>query len=227
MVFKSITPIIPLYSRGPSVKVLFEDDSVLALEKPSGIPTVPGCSPEISLKESLETLKGKVFVVHRLDKLTSGVVLFAKEPASHKYLCSLFESRRAKKEYVCLVSGNTEEEFFVSLPIRQFGSGRMGYDPNGKESETRFCKIAEGRYYTLLKAFPITGRRHQIRVHLYLRGFPVLGDPLYGSQNIRGRYRLMLHAHRLTYVNPSGNLIEICSAIPEEFFHVLQEGDED
>jgi len=205
------------------IKILFEDKSVLGIEKPSGIPTIPGSSGEVSLKETVESLLGKVFVVHRLDKLTSGVVLFAKDPETHRYLSALFEGRKVKKEYVCVVLGNTEEEFIINLPIRQFGSGRMGYDPKGKKAETRFCKIGENKDYTLLRAYPITGRRHQIRVHLYLKGNPILGDQLYGKRDNQREHGLMLHSHRISYINQKGQLIEICSPIPKEFFLTLEE----
>ncbi len=144
-----------------------------------------------------------MYVVHRLDREASGLVLFAKDAQTHRFLCGEFEKRRVQKIYLALVLGRVEREGNVKAPLRAFGSGRMGVAKGGKPCLTRFRVRERFSGATLLEIEPMTGRRHQIRVHLYSLGHPVLGDPLYGSKRpVGGSPRLMLHALELRLAFP-------------------------
>lgn len=180
------------------LSVVFEDDFVLALDKPAGQPTIPGRG-EVgeSLIARLERDRGaKFLVVHRLDREASGLVLFAKDAETHRRLCVEFEARRAKKSYLAAVAGRMTGEGAIDEPLREFGSGRMGPSKDGKPSKTLWSVERALGKATLLRVEPVTGRKHQIRAHLAFIGHPILGDPRYGPapRPVGGVTRLMLHA---------------------------------
>lgn len=178
--------------------ILFEDESVLAVDKPAGRPTIPGRGAiGEALNVELERRLGRrLFVVHRLDREASGLVVFAKDAQTHRELCAQFEERRAEKSYLAVVAGALAGEGVVSLPLKEFGSGRVAPAPGGKPSRTRWRAERALRGATLLLVKPETGRRHQIRAHLCALGHPILGDPSYGPapRPVGGAGRLMLHA---------------------------------
>jgi RluA family pseudouridine synthase len=183
------------------LRVVYEDGRVLALDKPSGQAVIPGRGLDaepLSLQAG-RVLGAKVFVVHRLDRGASGLVLFAKDAATHRDLSLLFEGRRMHKLYLALVQGSLGADGAVDRPLRAFGSGRMGLG-EGKASLTRYRALGHTEQASLLEVAPETGRRHQIRVHLHSVGHPILGDPLYGKDRpVGGVPRLMLHAWRLDF----------------------------
>jgi tRNA pseudouridine32 synthase / 23S rRNA pseudouridine746 synthase len=208
------------------IPVLFENDDVLAVDKPEGLTSIPGS------EKGNDTLLGllsnvytqKLFVVHRLDKDVSGVMLFAKNAAAHKCLNDRFCSRKVKKTYAALVHGAIETSGgSIDKPIRQFGSGRMGIDElRGKPSSTGFEVVDRFGKFTLVKAFPGTGRKHQIRVHFYSIGHPIAGDTRYGEKvDLTLFPRMMLHALSITFALPSGEEKTIDSTLPESFEAVL------
>lgn len=182
--------------------VIYEDESVIVVNKNPGVAVIPGRGipdPEILCKYLEKSCGGKIFPVHRLDRETSGVIIFAKTPQAHRNLCLQFEQRKVSKIYLAAVSGRLSGSGTVFEPIYQFGSGRMGVDKRGKKSQTDYVVIQEFNNSTLLKINPLTGRRHQIRVHMYHIGHPVLGDMIYGYPRPVGNVsRLMLHAHTIT-----------------------------
>jgi RluA family pseudouridine synthase len=143
----------------------------------------------------------KLYVVHRLDKETSGVILFARDAAAHRRLSALFETRQVGKAYLAWVLGSpAADQGSVDAPLREFGSGRVAVDPRGKPSLTRWSVLRRAEGKSLLDVRPETGRRHQIRVHLYSVGHPVMGDDTYGSPRpVGGAPRLMLHAAELSF----------------------------
>lgn len=196
------------------LKILYEDDNIISIDKPYGISTAheKGKPTLLSLLE--EKYNKKFYTVHRLDKDVSGVIIFAKNEETHKYFSKLFENREVQKTYIALVHGIVEnEEGIIDKPIRQFGSGRMGVDKvNGKKSITQFQVLERRNTNTLLEIKPLTGRRHQIRVHLYSIGHPVVGDKMYGDKTLQVSYpRLMLHASELIIKQKSENFISINS----------------
>ena len=191
--------------------IVHEDLRLIAVDKPVGQPVIPARGLEQGprpLIEELSRLIGqRLYVVHRIDRDTSGVVLFAKDPETHKSLCRLFETRAVAKSYRAMVLGEMERDLDIDKPLREFGSGRPAGDPQGKPSRT-MCRVRERLAgATLLEVEPHTGRRHQIRAHLYAAGHPILGDPLYGKNRpVGGISRLMLHAASLSFKGPEGPL---------------------
>lgn len=162
-------------------------------------------------------LGSKAFVVHRLDRETSGVLLFAKNADSHRDLSVQFESREIEKTYLALVFGHPPNSGEVKTPLREFGSGRVAVDLNGKPCATRWKVLKRAGGNSLLEVAPLTGRRHQIRVHLYSIGHPVLGDDLYGKDRpVGGAARLMLHAWKLAF-RSKGMPVSIRCEPPPEF----------
>lgn len=182
--------------------ILYEDDSIIVVNKNPGIAVISGraINENEILSKYLEVITGgKIFIVHRLDRETSGVIIFAKNSETHRYLSMQFEKRKTKKEYLAVVSGKICNSGKIDEPIFEFGSGRMGIDTRGKLSLTEYNVQKCFHNASILEVFPYTGRRHQIRVHLYSIGHPVLGDTLYGyPRPVGGMPRLMLHAHRLS-----------------------------
>ncbi len=186
-------------TRAP-VEALFEDEAILAVNKPEGIASIPERDLSVpSVRRVLEEERGaSLFVVHRLDKEVSGVLLFAKTPAAHRELSLAFEQRRVDKRYVAVMHGRVErDDLVIDAPLREYGSGRMGVDPRGKASLTRVVVLERAERCTLVEVRPETGRRHQIRAHLYAEGHPLVGDTRYGDAPSPDEPRLMLHAFRL------------------------------
>ncbi len=203
--------------------ILFEDERVLAADKPAGQPTIPGRGDVgEALNAELERRLGrKLFVVHRLDLEASGVVVFAKDAETHRLLCAQFESRGAKKVYLAVVAGAMTGEGVADAPLKEFGSGRVAPSAGGRKSRTRWRVERAWRSAALLRVEPETGRRHQIRAHLCALGHPILGDPRYGPQPrpIGGAPRLMLHALSLSAA--AGRTYEWTAPPPRDFAAVV------
>ena len=208
------------------IRVLFEDGDVLAVDKPEGVVSISeagaGGLPEL-LKDHYP---GKLFPVHRLDRGASGVIVFAKSADAHRHLNGQFDRREVRKAYLALVHGAVvASRGTINAPIREFGSGRMGVDPRrGKPSSTEW-KVAE-RFpsATLLRVQPATGRRHQVRVHLYHIGHPIVGDLKYGDKALQERFpRLMLHALEIEFAPPSSaGRVTVEAPVPPSFEEVLR-----
>lgn len=209
------------------MKILLEDESVVLIDKPVGIPTIPERldAQGFCVKKNLEdTLGQKLLVVHRLDKEVSGLLIFAKTPEAHRFLNLEFEHRRVSKTYLALLWGYMEQSSgVIDKPIRQYGSGRMGIDDDqGKPSQTEYQVVERWKDMTLVEASPRTGRRHQLRVHFYSQGHPIVGDRRYNLPKwTESVPRLMLHAWRLRIRHPSGKYIEVECPAPPAFEDVL------
>jgi RluA family pseudouridine synthase len=206
------------------VRVLYESDDYLAVDKPEGLVSV-GAAGRDGLADRLAAGRpGKLFPVHRLDRGASGVIVFAKNAAAHRHLNGEFDRREVAKTYLACVDGAPAvSSGRINAPIREFGSGRMGVDPKRGKPSTTEWKIAE-RFdgAALLRVRPATGRRHQIRVHLYHIGHPILGDPLYGHRERQALFpRLMLHALEIGFALPSGERIAVEAPAPPSFEAVL------
>lgn len=204
------------------IPILFEDQDILAVNKPEGLASIPeSAEGKASLLSLLEpAFPGKLYVVHRLDKEVSGVLLFAKNAAVHKHLNDQFSNRNVRKTYAALTHGVIKEtDGIIDKPLHQFGSGRMGVDLyRGKPCITEFRVADRFEGYTLVKAHPLTGRRHQIRVHFYSIGHPIVGDLRYGDKLVQRAFpRLMLHAQEIAFRLPSGEEVAIEAPIPETF----------
>lgn len=209
------------------ILTLFEDADVLAVDKPEGLASIP---ERDATQESLVALLSaasptKLYVVHRLDKEVSGVILFAKNAATHTFLNEQFSHHTVRKTYLALVHGViAQESGTIDVPLRQFGSGRMGVDrKRGKESVTTFHVLKRFDACTLVVVHPLTGRRHQVRVHLYSLGHAIVGDPMYGERAMQYPFpRLMLHAQKIEVRLPSGNEVMIEAPVPESFAKALR-----
>jgi len=199
----------------------------MAVCKPAGQAVISGRGliEEPLCLQAQRRAGGKIFVVHRIDREASGVVVFAKNAPAHRRLCQDFESRRASKTYWAAVAGNPEEAGTIDKPLRLFGSGRMGAASreassagphkknalrpgaasNGKPSLTRYRTLERFPRAALVEAHPMTGRHHQLRAHFFSLGFPILGDPFYGKppRPVGGFPRLMLHALELSLPAPT------------------------
>jgi tRNA pseudouridine32 synthase/23S rRNA pseudouridine746 synthase len=205
------------------IPVLLRDAHLLAVAKPAGRLVIPGRVPgERSLREELEAAHGPLFVVHRLDRNTSGVLLLARTPAAHRALNLAFDGREVRKTYLALVRGAPPDALRCEAAIAAGRKGRMRAaepgDPRGKPSATAFELVERfasgagaGGPLALVRAHPETGRTHQIRVHLAHAGFPLAVDPDYGDEGplrtAAGRVllaRTPLHAARLELAHPAG-----------------------
>ena len=210
---------------GPSIRVLFENVDYLAVDKPEGVVSVSeagkGGLPEL-LKD---VFPGKLYPVHRLDREASGVIVYAKNAEAHRHLNGQFDRHEVRKTYLAVALGAIEaNRGSINARIREFGSGRMGVDAKrGKPSSTEW-KVAERLDgTTLVRVHPATGRRHQIRVHLYHIGHPIAGDLRYGDRERQGRFpRLMLHAAAIEFNLPSGERATVEAPVPPSFEAVLQ-----
>jgi len=221
--------------------VIYEDDNLIAVSKPCGIASIPERHPTGNDLVSVlsREMSKKLYVVHRLDKDVSGVIVFAKNPETHKILNNLFESRLVEKIYIALVYGCVlDRKGYIQAPLRRFGSGRVGVDyKRGKESLTYYRVLKQYEAYTLLSVSPKTGRSHQIRAHLYHIGHPIMGDPLYGdtksiqwSKNIEKETqetlpdisRLMLHALSLKFTINRSRRYFLKSSLSEDFRCILR-----
>ena len=210
---------------GSAVRVLYENGDILAVDKPEGVVSIAEAG-QGGLSELLkDVFAGKLYPVHRLDQGASGVIVFAKSADSHRYLNGQFDRREVRKTYLALVHGVVAvNRGSINAPIREFGSGRMGVDARrGKPSSTEW-KVAEKLpAATLIRVQPATGRRHQIRVHLYHIGHPIVGDLKYGDRALQERFpRLMLHALEIEFGLASGERVTVEAPVPPSFEEVLR-----
>ena len=190
----------------PPEALLYEDGELIAVNKPAGINSQ---RTPYQLKGTLEYWVSEYFkaggnseparVVHRLDRGTSGAMLFPKNRPGAGRLSKLFQDGLVDKRYLALVSGRPDQEVWsVDAPIGKVASARYGIVEGGKPSRTEFRTIASSDNLALVEARPMTGRTHQIRVHLASVGLPILGDATYGGLSAG---RMMLHCSAMTFQN--------------------------
>jgi RluA family pseudouridine synthase len=193
------------------MQILYQDDYLILVNKPAGLSVLPDGWEKDSdyLVKRLEGQFGKLFIVHRLDKITSGVMVFARDAETHRALNIQFEAHEAQKTYHAIVEGNPKwEEKVAKHPLRANVGHKhrtMVDDKHGKPAETRFRVIKRFEEAALVEAKPMTGRTHQIRVHAYALGHPLVEDVLYGSRDSYGLPRPMLHARSLSFIHPATN----------------------
>jgi RluA family pseudouridine synthase len=211
------------------MKIVYKDTHLIVVDKPAGLSVLPDGWEKNSeyLVKVLEEELGKVFIVHRLDKITSGVIVFARDAETHRTLNIQFENHDAQKIYHTLVEGNPKwEEKVAKHPLRADVGHKhrtMVDNKNGKPSETRFRVIKRYPESALVEAKPMTGRTHQIRVHAYALGHPLVGDILYGAQEIYGIPRPMLHAQSLSFIHPVTNeRMKFSAPHPADFEEALK-----
>jgi RluA family pseudouridine synthase len=211
------------------VEVLYQDGAILVVNKPSGLATIAeGWAPEApNLRRILEMTWGRLWVVHRLDKVTSGVIVFARHAEAHRALNRAFEQRAVVKRYHAIVCGRPPwQQITARQPLRA-GVGhakRTAVDrQRGEPALTRFRLREQLAGHALLEAVPETGRTHQIRAHLLALGFPILGDSLYGAPATSLIARPALHAFSLSIPHPlSGEPLVFQASYPSDFMAALQ-----
>ena len=204
------------------IKIIHEDDSIVVIDKPFGLLTVGTDTQKVDtaiarLNEALEPRHSHAFLVHRLDRETSGLLLFAKNTDVRDTLQEMWEN--VKKQYLAIVVGTPTppegiaESFLLEGPDLKM---RKSVDPEAKLARTSYKFVKRTGRYSLMEVTLETGRKHQIRVHLAGIGCPLVGDPVYGTAGELAP-RLGLHAGRLTFDHPvSGQRLTVESPLPIE-----------
>ena len=194
---------------GP-LDVVHADHEVLLVAKPDGLLSVPGKGAHLAdcLFSRVQSVYPEALLVHRLDRDTSGVMVFALTPHAQRHLGLQFEKRQVKKTYVARVYGKvTEKTGTIDLPLAVDWPNRPRQQvdhENGKPALTDWRVLRTGEAETRVRLFPKTGRSHQLRVHCLAMGHVILGDPLYAQGEARAFSRLMLHSENLRFRHPDG-----------------------
>ena len=219
---------------GLSLPVLYEDSDLLVIDKPAGLlvhdaPAEPGATSVAAWFVEHCPTEAAAFdierpgIVHRLDKQTSGVLLLAKTPAAQTALSAAFEARETNKQYLALCDGIPRRDRAVidaEIGRSHADRRRMAVTGNGRSAQTEYEVLAAGRERSLVLAKPLTGRTHQIRVHLAAIGASISGDELYG----RGPGpRHLLHAWRLTVPHPGGGELTVTAPLPGDMVAAIDD----
>lgn len=213
----------------PRIRILYEDADVIVVEKAAGLLTIPSADVRYETAESfLDAYLGgsgdapRVHHVHRLDRDTSGVLVFAKTTHARDRLQEQFAAHKAERVYVALVHGRPAEargtfrSYLAEARDQKVHSVAGPHE--GKEAITHYSVVATGRRWSLVEATLETGRRNQIRVHFAEAGHPVVGDTMYGHGRADAFGRLALHAKTLAFVHPrTGETMTFTSSVPETF----------
>ena len=190
--------------------VLHHDHEVVLVDKPAGLLSVPGKGDHLSdcLIARVQAVFPTALLVHRLDRDTSGVMIFALTPHAQRHLGLQFEKRQTQKTYVARVWGQVAEaKGTVDLPLIVDWPNRprqMVDHENGRAAVTDWRRLKRSETETRMRLFPRTGRSHQLRVHMLAMGHPILGDPFYAEGPARDFPRLMLHSEKLQFRHPDG-----------------------
>ncbi len=243
--------------RKQTIEVLYEDDHLVAVNKPAGLRVIPD-SFNAALPNLLTMLESRyrkalgqegqqLWVVHRIDMHTSGVVIFARTPEMHRHLNQMFEHGEVQKTYWAVVRGHVQpREGRIDFPMAPHPSRSrmMIISEKGKPARTDYRVLEEFEHFTLVEVYPRTGRTHQIRVHFQAIGNPLAIDPIYAKtlsidisnlkrDVVRKRHsldetppalmqRLTLHALRLSFTHPlTGKSFEVEAALPKDFRALL------
>ena len=216
----------------PYLDVIFQDEDIVVLNKSSGLLSVPGRLPEHQdcLQNRVQRVLPTATIVHRLDMATSGIIIMALNKPAHVNISRQFEQRKTKKSYIARVFGHVKEhEGSVDLPLICDWPNRPKQKvdhENGKQSLTHYQVLgyseldcdskSSGDESTLVELTPVTGRSHQLRVHMLALGHPILGDRLYAhEQALTVSPRLQLHARNLSLAHPvTGELLTFVSPCP-------------
>lgn len=233
--------------KGISSISIFENDDFIVLNKPSGMLSIPDrTQSQPSLKDHLIEKFGGIFTVHRLDAATSGVIVFAKNEATHKHLSQQFENRSTQKIYNGLVLGKLEVPAgIIDEPIEEHYAhkGTMMVSDKGKPSLTEYALLEQFRAFSWMQFHILTGRTHQIRVHMKHLGHPIACDELYGDakpillSSFKKKFnlakaaeeerpllnRLALHAAQLRFTDLNGNAHSFEALLPKDLRALLQQ----
>jgi 23S rRNA pseudouridine955/2504/2580 synthase len=226
-------------------QILFENDDVIVVNKPPFISSLDERgegSSEISMLRLAKAYWDDAQICHRLDKETSGALIFAKNPEAYRSISMQFEKRKVKKVYHAVIDGtHTFDELLVDLPILNVGKGNVTISrQEGKRAETWFQSLKYYKHYTLVECRPVTGRMHQIRIHLATQRASIAGDEMYKGQpvflsKIKRKYhlgkeqeelpimkRFALHAYEVTFKLDADNEVTIHAPYPKDFETLLK-----
>jgi 23S rRNA pseudouridine1911/1915/1917 synthase len=229
-------------------EILFENDEFITLNKPAGLLSVPDRTQSaLSLKDMLAEKYGNILTVHRLDRETSGVILFAKSAAAHQYLSVIFQERQVEKKYFGIVWGvPAAASGIIELPLMEHPgkNGTMVVNRKGKPASTGYEVVKNFGRYSLIHFNLFTGRTHQIRVHMKETGHPILCDPLYGDgkpflvSSLKKNYkhsgfeeekpilnRLALHAAILSFTDMHGKYFTLGAEMPKDLRALINQLD--
>ena len=190
--------------------ILHEDHEILFADKPAGLLSVPGKGEHLAdcLLARVQAAFPTALLVHRLDRDTSGVMVFALTPHAQRHLGLQFENRQTRKHYVARVAGRLEpRKGTVDLPLAVDWPNRPRQrvdHENGRAAQTDWTVLRAGDAESRVRLAPRTGRSHQLRVHMLALGHPILGDPFYAEGAARAHPRLMLHSESLRLRHPDG-----------------------
>ena len=215
------------------LNIIYQDKQIIVLNKAAGISVLTEGWDESApyLKKNLEKQFGRIWVVHRLDKVTSGVIVFARTAEAHRHLNTQFEKREIEKTYHAIVEDIPEWNEYTARHSLHANVGRKHRTVvdkhRGKPSETDFKVIKRYQDHTWLEAQPKTGRTHQIRVHLSASGFPIVADILYGAEESDLIARAALHAQSLSFTHPiTKKRLNFTAPHPEDFAKLIEQLDQ-
>ena len=219
--------------------IIFEDEDLIVINKQPGLPVHPGPGhPDQTLANGVlyecQDLKGirniRPGIVHRLDKDTSGVIVVAKNDKALSHLSNQLKNREVQKTYLCLVKGNLPSfKAMIDAPIARdpYHRQRMAVVENGRESSTKFNVLKRFENFDYVEVKPLTGRTHQIRVHMNSLGNPVAGDSLYNG-SVPNLNRQFLHAQKISFVHPSSfKFVEFTAGLAEDLTFFLNHIDKE
>lgn len=225
--------------------ILFEDDNLIVVNKPPFISTLDDrgeSEGEINMLRLAKNYHDDAQICHRLDKETSGALIIAKNPETYRFISMQFEHRKVKKVYHAIIEGtHVFNDLLVDLPILNTGKGNVSISrQEGKRAETWFQSLKYFKHYTLVECRPVTGRMHQIRIHLATQRASIAGDAMYRGKpvflsTLKRKYnlskdqeeqpimkRFALHAHELTFnINPETD-VTIHAPYPKDFDTLLK-----
>ncbi len=223
--------------------ILFEDDDIIVVNKPAFISTLDEREgSEINMLRLAKNYSDDAQICHRLDKETSGALIIAKNPEAYRAVSMQFEKRKVKKVYHAVIEGtHTFEELLIDLPILNVGKGNVTISrQEGKRAETWFQSLKYFKHYTLVECRPVTGRMHQIRIHLATQRASIAGDEMYKGKpvflsEIKRKYhlgkdqeelpimkRFALHAYEVTFKLMNEKDITIHAPYPKDFETLLK-----
>ncbi len=222
--------------------ILFENKDYLVINKPPGISTLDDRVDKTNILLMAKKINSGLQACHRLDKDTSGALILAKNPESYKHVSLQFQNRNVEKYYHAIVQGKTEfENKLIDRPLVVKGQGIVRWDPiSGKDSKTNFTTMKNFDNFSLLECNPITGRRHQIRVHLKSCKHSIIADTMYDGEllflsQIKKRYKIgqrkevpiinrtALHAYSISFKILDGKMIKIEAPYPKDFSILLKQ----
>ncbi len=210
-----------------NLDIIYEDNNIIVIDKPSGILTISDRKERVNtmyhyVLEYLKKKKQKVFIIHRLDKDTSGIVIFAKNEKIKKLYQDNWNDLVIKRGYIAVVCGKTKDNDTIKSYLKENSNMMVYSSKDGKLAITHYEKLKSNNKYTMVQVYIDTGRKNQIRVHMKENGTPIIGDKKYGCKDNTLK-RLGLHSNILIIKNPiNNNILKFSSNYPKEFDELLR-----